>query len=234
MTTEQRLVAALEATRSYEPSPDLWSRVVHSIEEDRRHRRRVVTTALVIAGTIVVAALIAFATLETQVLPSGISRYRFDWSVVEALSLSLLLVLMTALGPAIRRFGRGYAADLFVRTPQTGMAMLRLLDVAYYLVFSGYAVMTIRFSASRAYRLFDPGGQVEDVMMRAGVMLLLMGVLHAVTLMAMPLIALVHNATLAGRRLPKWVTIILIVGGVIAAQQVLGLPLLLFALGSDG
>ena len=153
MTTEQRLVAALEATRRYEPSPDLWSRVVHSIEEDRRHRRRTFTTALAVVGTIVVAAFIAFATAETQVLPSGTSRFRFDWRVVEALSLSLLMVMVMTLGPAIRRFGRGYAEDLFVRTPQTGVSMLRLLDFAYYLVFSGYAVMTIRFAASRAYRL---------------------------------------------------------------------------------
>ena len=38
---EQRLIDALRSTERVDPSPDLWSRVVHSIDEDRAHRRRV-------------------------------------------------------------------------------------------------------------------------------------------------------------------------------------------------
>ena len=58
MNVEQRLVNALRSTDRVEPSPDLWSRVVHSIEEDQAHRRRVVTSfaisIAVVAGLVVV------------------------------------------------------------------------------------------------------------------------------------------------------------------------------------
>ena len=45
MNIEQRLLHAFEQADLVEPSPDLWSRVVHSIEEDRLHRKRLLRTA---------------------------------------------------------------------------------------------------------------------------------------------------------------------------------------------
>ncbi len=215
MTTERRLIDTFDAARRYEPSPDLWHRVVHSIEEDRRHRRRVWTVGLGIAAALVTAVVIAAVNLESRGPTLG-GRYRFDWRTMEALEFGGLLVLVASLGPAIRRFGRGYVGDVFRGSPDTGARLLGLLDVAYYLVFSGYVLVTLRLAAPVSYRLFDAADQVEEAAARIGGLLLAMGLLHAATLVAIPLVGLVFNTTKAGRKLPRWVVIGLAIGGAAA------------------
>jgi hypothetical protein len=54
MNVEQRLVDALRTADQVEPSSDLWSRVVHSIEEDQAHRRRVWTSAAITIATVTI------------------------------------------------------------------------------------------------------------------------------------------------------------------------------------
>lgn len=224
MNTEQRLLETLQAAHAYEPSPDLWERVVHSIEEDRLHRRRVWTTLIALAATLLAAAVVAALALTSRETSALRGSYRIDWRAMQLVEVIVLAILIVVLAPTIRRFGRGYVDDILHSSPQTGPRLLQLLDVAYYLVFSGYVLSTIRMTAPAAYSLWQVGQQLQEASIRTGGLLLLMGLLHATTLMAMPLIGLVFNSTQKGRKLPGWVTVVLIIAG---AQIALSLPVLL-------
>jgi len=207
MNVEQRLTAALRRTDGYEPSPDLWSRVVHSIEQDRAHRRRVMSTGAALAVSF--AGLLLFG---LSALGDGPAGERLDWMVLELLEVSGLAGLVLGLGPAVRRFGRGYCNDMFPEHSTLGAALMRVLDAAFYLVFTGYILLTVDFA--------EPGptivlaDQLASTAERFGGLLLAMGLLHAVTFMVMPILALVHNSTVAGKALPRWVTLLLVLGGV--------------------
>lgn len=228
MNIEQRLTHALRSAHRVEPSSDLWVRVVHSIEEDRAHRRRVWTTALVTSATVFL--LVVVGALGSIDGPVG----RFVRPpVMEAVETLLLVVLVIVLGPAIRRFGRGYADDLWSATPSTSRGLVALLDLAYLLVFTGFILMTAEFERTGVVpteRLgcFDAGvtcrslgAQLESTGLRVGGLLLTMGVLHALTIMVLPAIALVSNSTRHGRRLPRWLVIAFVVVAVLTAIQVL-------------
>jgi hypothetical protein len=229
MSTEQhlesRLARALGRVDDVEPSPDLWWRVVHSIEEDQQHRRRVVRTA--IGTSVVVAALVLVGALALTTGPSG-SIVR--WQVMETLETVALVCLIVALGPGIRRFGRGYAGDLFTSDRSTADALLRLLDLAYYLVFAGYAVATIEPLSSRQVAQLTLAAQLGDAAERIGLLLVAMGLLHAITLVAMPVMALVLNSTRTGRHMPRWIWIVL----AIAAWQLVGLLFLFGGIAFQG
>lgn len=232
MTTEQRLIEAFQATAQYEPNADLFSRVVHSIEEDRRHRDRIRGAAVAIA--VAAALLIAVAALSVQTTRFGAGlRYRIDWRMVETLETIALVTLVLVLGPAIRRFGRGYVGDIFGSAAETGTRLMQLIDVAYYLVFSGYVLVTMRFAAPVSYHLHAVADQVEEVAARMGGLLLAMGLMHAVTLMALPLIGLVFTSTRRNAKLPRWVAIVLAVAGAFLAWEAVGLIIGLASLGSS-
>jgi len=206
VNVEQRLVNALRAGGQIEPSPDLWSRVVHSIEEDRAHRRRVVISFVTV--TAIVAALVGIGMLNVIDTPAGRQVRIPAMELIETIALVSLVVV---LGPAIRRFGRGYAHDLWRTTPDLPTSLLRLLDVAYLLVFGGYILMTSYFDFGRSRVVVAE--QIEELLQRVGGLLLTMGLLHAATIMALPLIALVSNSTRVGRKLPRWVVAILVLVG---------------------
>jgi hypothetical protein len=203
VNVEQRLVNALRAGDRIEPSPDLWSRVVHSIEEDQAHRRRVITSFAVTIA--VVAGLVVVGLLNVIDTPSG-RQVRIP--AMELIETFALIALVAVLGPAIRRFGRGYAHDLWRTTPDTPTALLRLLDVAYLLIFGGYILLTTYFDFAPSTTAVAE--QVEDLFRRVGGLVLTMGLLHAVTIMILPLIALVSNSTRVGRKLPRWVVALLV------------------------
>jgi hypothetical protein len=207
VNVEQRLVNALRAGDRVEPSPDLWSRVVHSIEEDQAHRRRVITSFAVTIA--VVAGLVVVGLLNVIDTPSG-RQVRIP--AMELIETIALIALVAVLGPAIRRFGRGYAHDLWRTTPDMPTALLRLLDVAYLLVFGGYILLTTYFDFGRSTTAV--GEQVEDLFRRVGGLVLTMGLLHAATIMTLPLIALVSNSTRVGRKLPRWVVALLVLMGI--------------------
>lgn len=206
MNVEQRLVKALRVGADAEPSVDLWSRVVHSIEEDRAHRRRVAISFAIIAAS--VAALVVVGALNLIDTPNGRQIRVPAMELIETLA---LVSLVAVLGPAIRRFGRGYADDLWRSTPELPRALLRLLDVAYLLIFVGYILLTSSFDFGRSRTVVAV--QVEELFQRVGGLLLTMGFLHATTIMVLPLIALVSNSTRAGRTLPRWVVVLLVLIG---------------------
>jgi hypothetical protein len=220
MSVEQRLVEALRATDRIEPSADLWTRVVHSIEEDRAHRRRVVASAAITAA--IAAVLVATGSLNVVDTPAG-RQVRLP--AMELSETMALVALVMVLGPAIRRFGRGYAHDLWRSTPDTPTALLRLLDVAYLLVFGGYILLTANFGFGRS--TIDIAQQIEDLCWRAGGLVLTMGLLHAATIMALPVVALISNSTRVGRSLPRWLVVTLVLIGIpfglFVVQSVVGL-----------
>jgi hypothetical protein len=91
-----------------------------------------------------------------------------------------------ALGPLIKRFGRSYAGDVFRANPRTGKSYLVLMDVAYYLIFVAYILFTV--TLTRPPQWLRVGAQVEDELIRIGGMLLLMGVLHGLSVLSLPLV----------------------------------------------
>jgi hypothetical protein len=225
MNVEQRLTTALRRGDTYEPSPDLWARVVHSIEEDQAHRQRVRWTAAALALSLV--AIVVCGVLGLEEGPTG---WRIEWRVLEALETIGLVGLVASMGPAVRRFGRGYNADMFRSNGPMGSALLRVLDVAFYLVFAGYILLSVDLDAPLpSVALAD---QLGDASIRIGGLLLAMGMLHAITFMFIPVLALIHNSTRTDTALPRWVTIlVIIVGGAVAVPV---LPILIGLLAGAG
>lgn len=220
MNVEQRLIDALRTADRVEPAPDLWSRVLHSIDEDRAHRRRVRASIEITAATSAALVIIGVAGLTD----GRIGRF-VRTPVMELIETVALVVLVAVLGPAIQRFGRGYATDLWRATPATATALVRLLDVAYVLVFAGYILITAEFDGGSIADtgglcvLSDPdchtvGSQLQSAAERIGGLILVMGILHAVTIAVLPVVALVSNSTRRGRPLPKWLVVVLVLAGI--------------------
>lgn len=226
MNVERRLLQAFEQVDRYEPSPDLWSRVVHSIDEDRRYRHRLVRSIGALAAT--TASLVAAVLFAIEDGPDG----RFiPWGTLEVIETVALLVIVVLLGPAIRRFGRGYADDLFAGDPEIAPALLRLLDFAYWLVSAGFVLVTVRFGPRDTDLLAI---QLTESSERIAGLVLVLGLLHAITLILLPLIAFVHNSTRRGRPLPRWLVVLLLLLGIGLLLQLPGLIGLLVVFGQGG
>jgi hypothetical protein len=111
-----------------------------------------------------------------------------EWWVLEIAVTALLVAIVLVLGPLIKRFGKSYAADVFRHNPRTGKSYLVLMDVAYYLVFTAYILFTLTFSPPRAWEQVVTATQVQDQVVRVGGMLLLMGILHGLNVLSLPVI----------------------------------------------
>lgn len=209
MNMEQRLIEVFQTSRPVEPTPDLFSRVVHSIEEDREHRRRVMRTTALVAASM--SALVVAGALSVEDGRFGRFVHRPTMAILELIALVTLLVV---LGPAIRRFGRGYANDLWPSGSVTPRALLQLLDVAYYLVGGGYILLSTRFEFADDLLADRLPGQLAAASARIGGLIVGLGVLHAATFVILPLVAFVDTATRLGKPLPRWVLLLLILGAV--------------------
>ena len=190
MSVEQLLRETLHRADTYQVSPDLFARVQRSIEEDRAHRRRVRTAvAWSLAGVLSVAAyLVALAEVAD-------GRVTWPWWSLELLTAAILITLILVLGPLIRRFGGIFAASLFTAHPPTAPHFLRVLDVAYYLVFTAFVLLEIQVVPREEW--LGPAGTAAHLQWlteRVGVMLLLMGVLHAVTIALLPVLGVVFSS----------------------------------------
>ena len=108
------------------------------------------------------------------------------WWVIELVANLVLAGVVVVLGPLIKRFGRAYAGDIFRANPGTGKSYLILMDVAYYLVFSSFILFTMRLVPPPEWRLL--GRQLQDEVTRIGGMLLLMGVLHGLNVLSLPVV----------------------------------------------
>jgi hypothetical protein len=109
-----------------------------------------------------------------------------SWWVIELITNVVLVAIVLVLGPLIKRFGRSYAGDVFRANPRTGKSYLVLMDIAYYLIFASYILFTVTLSRPVEWR--HPSGQLEQEAVRLGGMLLLMGVLHGLNVLSLPLI----------------------------------------------
>lgn len=109
-----------------------------------------------------------------------------EWWQLELITNLVLIAIIIVLGPLIKRFGRAYAADVFRASPRTGKSYLVLMDVAYYLIFSAYVLFTASFQ--RRSEWLAVGAQLEDEVIRVGGILLLMGFLHGMNVLSLPLV----------------------------------------------
>ncbi|HUG13567.1 MAG TPA: hypothetical protein VMM78_01000 [Thermomicrobiales bacterium] len=181
---EARLRDALYAEAlQVEESPDLFARVKGSIEDEggrRRWRRRVAA----ITGT----ALAAFAVLIAAVTDFREGEFLMDWRILELVTTAILVVIVIVLGPFIKRFGKSYAAEVFRANPATGKSFIVLMDFAYYLVFGAYVLFTPVFNPPDTWSDMANAAQLKVETMKIAGILLLMGVLHGVNLLMLPII----------------------------------------------
>jgi hypothetical protein len=98
----------------------------------------------------------------------------------------VLIGLALWLGPLIKRFGKSYAADVFRANPRTGKSFIVLTDIAYYLIFAAYILFTMRYSPAANWGQTVTAEQLQHETARIGGILLIIGLLHGVNLLALP------------------------------------------------
>jgi hypothetical protein len=180
---EQRLIEAFgDARATVEENVDLFARVTRSLEEAvarRRWRWRMAgwLALFILANT---ALALAFSDFDNR-------RFNMQWWVIELITNIVLVALAVGLGPFIKRFGRSYAADVFRANPRTGKSYLVLTDVAYYLIFTSFVLFTVTFVEHKDWH-DSTGTQLKAEVARVGGILLIMGVLHAANVVALPII----------------------------------------------
>ncbi|MGH9225427.1 MAG: hypothetical protein ACRD2W_16960 [Acidimicrobiales bacterium] len=180
---EERLHDALmHGAQHVDESPDLFARVRLSIEDDRRRRRqrrRLAVIGAALAGAI--GALI-FAVTDTRQ-----GELLMDWWVLELMTNVLLVGVALWLGPLIKRFGKSYAADVFRANPRTGKSFIVLTDIAYYLIFFAFVLFTVSFELKGDWTETVSGAQLQHETARVGGILLILGILHGLNLIALPI-----------------------------------------------
>jgi hypothetical protein len=192
---EERLRHALADEVTARPSPDLFARVAESVEDGRarrRARRRYVAGAagVLILGTVGVLTL----------TPRENGHLAMDWWILELFTNAVLIAIALWLGPFIKRFGRAYAADVFHDNPQTGKSYIVLTDIVYYLIFTAYILFTVNFSAGVDWGPDVTGNQHKVETARIGGILLIIGVLHGLNIVLMPVLGRLFslNRSLSG------------------------------------
>ena len=111
-----------------------------------------------------------------------------DWWVLELLWFAFMVSLAVWLGPFIKRFGKSYAADVFRANPRTGKSFIVLTDVAYYLIFLAFILFTVSFEPRGGWDDVVTPSQLQHETARLGGILLMIGLLHGLNLLALPVI----------------------------------------------
>ncbi|MET7281207.1 hypothetical protein ABZS29_23420 [Kribbella sp. NPDC005582] len=191
---ERRLLEALEPAQERGVSPDLFDRVLGSIADDRIRRRRIRSGVLAaIAGALLLTAIVLLVT------PRKNGHLLMNWWLLELFTTAALIGLALWLGPFIKRFGRAYAADVFHDNPQTGKSYIVLTDIVYYLIFAAYILFTVSFEPRDGWGLNVLPSQVAFEAARLGGILLIIGVLHGLNIILMPVLGRLFSLN---RRLP--------------------------------
>jgi hypothetical protein len=110
------------------------------------------------------------------------------WWLLELITNAVLIGIVLTLGPLIKRYGKSYAADVFVANPRTGKSYLVLMDIAYYLIFGAYILFTASFEQGSDWAVTVNAAQLKVETARIGGMLLLMGLLHGLNVITLPII----------------------------------------------
>lgn len=162
-------------------SPDLFARVKLSIADDRLLRRQhaALLGVLACSGGAVVAVL-------AGVIDRREGEVLMDWWILEVLTTAVLIAIAFWLGPLIKRFGRSYAADVFRANPRTGKSFVLLTVVAYYLIFFAYILFTVTYAPRDGWSDTVGADQLQFETARVAGILLVIGVLHGVNLLALP------------------------------------------------
>lgn len=196
MSLERRLTEALHQADGYQPSVDLFARLSRSIEEDQEHRRRIRRgTAAVVAGLAILATfLIALADHD----PDGVLVLP-KWSI-QVVVFALLTSCLVVFGPAIRRLGQPYLADVFHLSPATGERFSRLLDIAYYLFFGGRILSSL--DLTEAGSLLPATESARFGVEQVAVFFAVLGLAHVGNLLVLPMVGLLFSSVTrrAGRR----------------------------------
>jgi len=181
---ENRLRDALFAgVEAADESPDLFARIQLSIEDDRRRRRQIRHAVAIGACLFGALAAVVYATTERRQ-----GELLMDWWVLELLTDAILIGIAFWLGPLIKRFGKSYAADVFRGNPRTGKSFIVLTDIAYYLIFISYIMFTIRYSPASNWGQTVTAEQLQHETARIAGILLIIGLLHGINLLALPVI----------------------------------------------
>ena len=190
---ERRLHELLTAEAGrVQPAADLFARVQGGVQDDRRRRRRRAQASA--GGVLMVVAAAGGAVLggwRPQLDPwiaEGRGGHGMSWWVLELATTLVLVGLALWLGPFIKRFGRAYAADVFHDNPLTGKSYLLLTDIVYYLIFVAYILFTVRFEPPLGWRVTVSAAQLQYECARIGGILLVLGTLHGVNLVLMPVL----------------------------------------------
>ena len=183
---EDRISRAL-ASSPTTPSPDLFERVVDSIDADRRRRR---TRLLAASCATALVGITTIAVLTLTPRPNG--ALAMPWWILELATTLVLVAIAVWLGPFIKRFGRAYAADVFHDNPLTGKSYIVLTDIVYYLIFAAYILMTASFtprsSWNNQFTGLVSGEQLGGAALRVGGILLVIGALHGINIVLMPVL----------------------------------------------
>lgn len=111
-----------------------------------------------------------------------------DWWILELITTIVLVAIVLVLGPLIKRYGKSYAADVFAANPRTGKSYLVLMDVAYYLIFGAFILLTIRFEPPTNWADEVNAAQLQAETVRIAGLLILMGLLHGLNVITLPII----------------------------------------------
>ena len=192
---EERLRSSLRLDSARDdPAPDLFLRVRESIADDlrlRRQRLAAIGIAAAISGALA-SAMLAFSTVEE-------GRVDMHWWILEIAATAALVFIALWLGPFIKRFGRAYAADVFHDNPRTGKSYIVLTDIVYYLIFAAYILFTVRVESPTSTG--DVNAEfVRQELVRLGGILLIIGVLHGLNIVLMPMLGRLFSLN---RRLPR-------------------------------
>jgi hypothetical protein len=181
---ESRLRDALYAeAQQVEESPDLFARVKGSLDDDARRRRWRRRVAAIAATTLAVCAGLLATVTEFRE-----GELFMDWRILELITTVLLVTIVIVLGPFIKRFGKSYAAEVFRANPSTGKSFIVLMDFAYYLVFGAYVLFTVMLHRPESWSDMANAAQFKDETTKVAGILLLMGILHGVNLLLLPII----------------------------------------------
>ena len=181
---EQRLRDALfEEADALDESEDLFARVALSIDDDRqlrRQRRRRIAVIGCLVGALVAVVLATTERTKGEIV--------MDWWVLELIWFVGMVFLALWLGPFIKRFGKSYAADVFRANPRTGKSFIVLMDVAYYLIFFAFILFTVQFEPDSDWGETVSAAQLQACTVRLGGILLIVGVLHGLNVLTLPII----------------------------------------------
>ena len=77
---------------------------------------------------------------------------------------------------------------MFRANPRTGKSYLVLMDFAYYMIFGAYVLFVIKWEPDQGWEQTVNAERLQGSVVRVGGMLLLMGLLHGLKVLTLPMI----------------------------------------------